>query len=89
MVASIGLFANIGRNQQNWYKHYKVAFQDRHEYTKPNINALIEKWMPCDMFWTPRIPGSKYIIRLKGNESIILRELKEKKSLLPNPYENL
>jgi hypothetical protein len=30
--------------------HYKVVFQDMHEYTKPNINSLIEKWMPYDMF---------------------------------------
>jgi hypothetical protein len=47
---------------------YKVAFQERHEYTKPNINALIEKWMPCDMFWTHGFPRSEYTIILRGNE---------------------
>ncbi len=39
--------------------HCKVIFQEMHEYIKPNINALVEKWMPCDMFWTPRFPRSK------------------------------
>jgi hypothetical protein len=34
----------------------------------PNINAWVEKWMPCDMFWTPRIPRSEYTIKLRGNE---------------------
>jgi hypothetical protein len=39
--------------------HCKVIFQEMHEYIKPNINALVEKWMPCDMFWTPRFPRSE------------------------------
>jgi hypothetical protein len=34
---------------------YKVVFQAKHEYTKPNI-----KWMPCDMFWTPSVLGFEY-----------------------------
>jgi hypothetical protein len=62
--------------------HYKVVFQDRHEYTKPNINALVEKWMPCDMFWTPKVLGSEYTIRLRGNEEYHFERIEKKDFLL-------
>ncbi len=31
-------------------------------------NALIEKWMPSDMFWTPSFMSSQYVMRTKGGE---------------------
>ncbi len=69
--------------------HYKLVFQDRHEYTKPDINALVEKWMPCDMFWTPKVPRSKYTIRLRSNEEYHFERIEKRNFLLPNPYEKL
>ncbi len=58
--------------------HYKVIFLDKYEYTKLNINAFIEKWTLYDMFWTPRVPRSKYTIKLRGNE-VSSRENGEKR----------
>jgi hypothetical protein len=69
--------------------HYGVVFQDKHGYTKLNINALVKKWMPCDMFWTPRFPGFGYTIRLKGNEEYHHERIEKREFLLPNPYEKL
>jgi hypothetical protein len=34
--------------------HHLIQFFVRREFTRPNINALIEKWMPNDMLWAPR-----------------------------------
>jgi hypothetical protein len=45
--------------------------------------------MPCDMFWTSRILGFEYTIRLRGNEEYHFERIEKNKSLLPNPYENL
>jgi hypothetical protein len=69
--------------------HYIVVFHDRHEYIKSNINVLVEKWMPCDMFWTPRIPRFEYTIRLRGNEDYHFERIEKRNLLLPNPYEKL
>jgi hypothetical protein len=69
--------------------HKKVVFQARHEYIKPNINALVEKWMPCDTFWTPRVLRFEYMIRLKGNEEYHLERIEIYIFLSLNPYENL
>jgi hypothetical protein len=69
--------------------HYKVVFQDKHAYTKPNINALIEKWMPCDMFWTLRVSRFKYTIKLRSNEEYHPERIEKRDFLLPNPYEKL
>ncbi len=30
--------------------HHSIQFLDKKEFTRPNINALIEKWIPSDMF---------------------------------------
>jgi hypothetical protein len=30
--------------------HHSIQFLNRREFTRPNINALIKKWMPSDMF---------------------------------------
>jgi hypothetical protein len=45
--------------------------------------------MPCDMFWTPRVSRSKYLIRLKGNEEYHLERIEKRDFLLPNPYEKM
>ncbi len=37
--------------------HDSIRFLDKREFIKPNINALIEKWMPIDMLWAPRFTG--------------------------------
>jgi hypothetical protein len=45
---------------ENVYITYHVIkLLDRREFDKVNINALIEKWMPCDALWVSR--------RKKGN----------------------
>jgi hypothetical protein len=45
---------------QNVYTTYHVIKLLNHkEFDKVNINALIEKWMPCDALWVSR--------RKKGN----------------------
>jgi hypothetical protein len=35
---------------------------------KPNINVLVEKWIPCNLLWTSRFLGSKYVMIMRGNE---------------------
>ncbi len=30
--------------------HHSIQFLDKREFNRPNINALIEKWMPSDTF---------------------------------------
>jgi hypothetical protein len=35
--------------------HYKITFTNTQELSKPNINALIEKWIPCDLLWEIRM----------------------------------
>ncbi len=47
MATSNNVFINISSNQKiNSYQIIK--FHDRREFAKPNINVLIEKWIPCD-----------------------------------------
>jgi uncharacterized membrane protein len=29
--------------------HHSIQFLDKRKFTRPNSNALIEKWMPSDM----------------------------------------
>jgi hypothetical protein len=56
---------------------------------KPNINALIKKWMPYDMFWTLGVPRFEYTIRLRTNEEYDLKRMEKREFLLQNPYEKL
>jgi hypothetical protein len=37
--------------------HHSIQFLDIREFTRSNINALIEKWIPSYMFWAPRSRG--------------------------------
>jgi hypothetical protein len=32
--------------------YHITKFHDGRKFTKPNINVLIEKWIPCDLLWT-------------------------------------
>jgi hypothetical protein len=32
--------------------YHIIKFHDRRKFTKPNINALVEKWIPCNLLWT-------------------------------------
>jgi hypothetical protein len=46
--------------------YHIIKFHDIREFTKPNINVLVEKWIPCNLLWTFRF--SEYAMRLRGNE---------------------
>ncbi len=41
------------------------------------------------MFWTPKVLGLEYTIRLKGNEEYHSERIEKRDFLLPNPYEKL
>jgi hypothetical protein len=47
-------------------------------FKKPNIHALVEKWIPCDLLWTSRILGFEYTMRLKRNEKYCPEEFESK-----------
>lgn len=47
--------------------HHQIIIQDNKEFNKPNINALVEKWMPCDMLWIQPCLYENYVIKRKGN----------------------
>jgi hypothetical protein len=72
--------------------HHSIQFLEKREYTKPNINALIEKWMPSDMLWAPRSTGSLYVMRTKGNEEYIFEIIESKEFwfivMIPKFYGN-
>jgi hypothetical protein len=51
--------------------HHSIQFLNIIEFTRPNINALIEKWMPSDMLWAPKFAGFEYVMRTKGSEKYI------------------
>jgi hypothetical protein len=55
-----------------------TLLHDIREFTKPNINVLVEKWIPCDLLWTPRFFGFEYAMRLRGNEEYCLEEIESK-----------
>jgi hypothetical protein len=48
--------------------YQNISFFDRRNFTRLNIDVLIEKWMPCDLLWALRCPNSKYVSTLRGNE---------------------
>lgn len=69
--------------------HHKVIFQDRWEFNRLNINALVEKWMPCDTFMSPRFFEADHVMRLKGNEEYDPKRINKINYMLPKPtYEN-
>jgi hypothetical protein len=60
--------------------HYSIQFLVKRNFTRPNINALIEKWMPSDMLSTPRSTGSEYVMRTKGNDVYISKMIELEKN---------
>jgi hypothetical protein len=34
--------------------YHIIKFHDRIEFIKPNIDVLVEKWISCNLLWTPR-----------------------------------
>ncbi len=51
--------------------HHSIQFFDIRELTRPNINAIIEKWMLSDMLWAPRFTSFKYVMKTRGSEEYI------------------
>jgi hypothetical protein len=41
------------------------------------------------MFWTPRVLGFEYMIKLRGNDEYHPKRMEKSEFLLPNPYEKL
>jgi hypothetical protein len=58
--------------------YHIIKFHDRREFIKPNINVLVEKWIPCGFLWTFRFLGFDYIMKLKGNEKYCLEKIESK-----------
>jgi hypothetical protein len=48
--------------------HHNTIIFDQNKFIRPNINVLIEKWMPCDLLWVLICLNSKYVLKLRGNE---------------------
>jgi hypothetical protein len=58
--------------------YHIIKFHYKREFIKPNINVLVEKWIPCDFLWTFRFLGFEYTMKLKGNEKYCLGEIESK-----------
>jgi hypothetical protein len=52
--------------------HHVIKLLDRREFNKVNINALIEKWMPCDTLWILGRKKGVFCLRIRGNEKYSL-----------------
>jgi hypothetical protein len=77
MATNNNVFINISSNQKiNSYQIIK--FHYGREFAKPNIKALVEKWIPCDLLWTTRFLGFKYTMRLRRNEEYCPKEIESK-----------
>jgi hypothetical protein len=50
---------------------------DHREYNKVNINALNEKWMPCDTLWIPRRKKGEFCLRTRGNGKYSSKEYRQ------------
>jgi hypothetical protein len=70
--------------------YHIIKFHDRREFTKSNINILVERWIPCDLLWTSRYLGFEYTMRLKGNEKYCPKEIESKEfrstMMISDPY---
>ncbi len=70
--------------------YHIIKFHDIREFIKLNINVLIKKWIPCDLLWTPRFLGSKYAMRLRGNEECCPKKFESKElwstMIILDPY---
>jgi len=43
--------------------HHQIIVQDSKEFNKLNINALVEKWMLCDMLWIQPCLYENYVMK--------------------------
>jgi len=70
--------------------YHIIKFHDRREFTKPNINVLVDKWIPCDLLWTHKFLGSEYTMRMRGNEEYCPKEIESKEfwstMMILDPY---
>jgi len=86
-----GMLTYFNTNQENHNNSTQYSFFWYKKSTRPNINALIEKWMLCDLLWAFRCPNSKYVLRLKGNEKYHYEEIVSKEFwlelLILDPHE--
>jgi hypothetical protein len=74
---------NCMHNHTNSYNEFFSnaslnSFLDKRKFTRPNINALIEKWIPSDMLWAPRFTSLKYVTRTRGSEEYISEIIESK-----------
>jgi hypothetical protein len=58
--------------------YHIIKFHDKRKFTKPNINVLVDKWIPCDLLWTPKFLRSEHALRLRGNDEYCLKKLNVK-----------
>jgi hypothetical protein len=51
---------------------------------------LVDKWIPCDLLWTPKFLRSECTMRLRGNEECYPEEIESKKfwstMMILDPY---
>jgi hypothetical protein len=75
MLASILICLLILLWNENVYTtHHVIKLLNHTEFNKVNINALVEKWMPCDALWTPRRKKGEFCLRKWGNEKYSWKE---------------
>jgi len=55
--------------------YHNISLFNKKEFTRPNINALIEKWMPCDLLWAFRCLNFEYVLTLRGNKEYCYEEI--------------
>jgi hypothetical protein len=60
--------------------HYKITLTNTHELFKPNINVLIEKWIPCDLLWEIRMILVVMLGSQKTMKNIFLWKIHHKKN---------
>jgi hypothetical protein len=54
--------------EQVFVTHHKISLINIWEFCEPNINTLIEKWIPYDLLWPIRITSEINVMRIKGNK---------------------
>jgi hypothetical protein len=68
-----------------------LILTNKQEFYKQDINALIEKWIPCDLLWAPMIATNNgSVMNIKDNNKyhpfICLSQERLLLLALPNPY---
>jgi hypothetical protein len=70
--------------------YHIIKFHDKREFTKPNINDLVKKWIPFDLLWTLKILKFEYAMRLRWNEEYCPKKIKSKElwstMMISDPY---